>query len=131
MHGWTPECEDLLAEWSEKAWDVSQVTDMSELFKECWKFNQPIGGWRMLGVCHYAFFYASIIGTSQAPVLRPPPPPPSTGRYGTAHASGGCLCRVRSASRFYARFRRSPTPACTAQHLLPFSLSRDCCQSLN
>ena len=28
-----------------------------------------------------------------APVLRPPPPPPSTGRYGTAHASGGCLCQ--------------------------------------
>jgi len=33
-------------------WDVSNVTDMSELFEFMWTFNQPIGDWDISKVTH-------------------------------------------------------------------------------
>merc|ERR1719171_2321927 len=39
-------------------WDVSQVTDMSELFKDKATFNEDISGWDVSSVTNmYAMFY--------------------------------------------------------------------------
>ena len=43
-----------------ETWDVSNVTDMAAMFKECETFNQPLNSWDVSNVTNmYAMFYGA------------------------------------------------------------------------
>ena len=47
------------------AWDVSAVTDMEDLFRNCAAFNQPLGAWRVDRVTNMAGMFAGAAAFDQ------------------------------------------------------------------
>ncbi|WP_261791641.1 BspA family leucine-rich repeat surface protein [Campylobacter lanienae] len=46
-------------------WDVSNVTDMSEMFAGCTNFNQPLNNWDVSSVTDMSEMFGSVIDTNQ------------------------------------------------------------------
>jgi len=72
LGAWTPENKDALVAriWSDctgpmlgpenepiSQWDVSKVTDMSEVFKDCKNFNGDISGWETSQVTDFSYVF--------------------------------------------------------------------------